>query len=444
MARRLTEQSVKRLRIPKSQAYVEWDSQATGLAIRVTPSRSKIWIMQSVYPGATTQARRTLGKYPDLGVAAARDKAQRWRTWIKDGIDPAQAEEAERDKRDAERRAEALKRNNTFASVAKAYIQARTNRRAEADAREIRRMLVTAWGEKPIHKIEPRDVRELIDKIKVRAPYDARNAWGHAVGIFKQAVFDGLIPTSPCASLDKRMLFKNVKLQPRQRVLNDREVGALWRASGKLGYPYGPLYRLLLLTGTRLNEAAQARWSELHPDLRRILSGGKKVDWTAVPEKVKVWTIPAERFKSDVEHLVPLPDDALRILETLPRFADCDWLFSVGGKSPVQGFSKIKKQLDQLMLDALCDADERLQPWVNHDLRRTLRSNLAALKVPGVVAEACLGHGRKGIERIYDVHDYQTEMREALTQWATKLRGIVGPEPTTPPADNVVALRQAR
>ena len=57
----------------------------------------------------------------------------------------------------------------------------------------------------------------------------------------------------------------------RQRVLSDDEVVALWRAAGRLGYPAGPFYRLLLLTGVRLNELADAKWSELHPDLRRLM-----------------------------------------------------------------------------------------------------------------------------------------------------------------------------
>jgi integrase len=440
MQKRLTEKSIQQLAI-RHEPYTVWDRVTVGLAIRVTPSHSKIWVLQTVYPGATTAARRTLGKYPDLGVTAARDKAQRWRTWVKEGIDPAEAEEAERERQAVERRAEAIKRANTFAAVAAAYIAGRSNRRAKPDAREINRMLVTAWGDKPIHKIEPRDVRELLDKIKMRAPYDARNAWGHAVGIFKQAVHDELIKVSPCASLDKKLVFKNVKLQSRQRVLNDREIAALWRASERLGPPYGQLYQMLLLTGCRLNEVAQARWSEVHPDLKRILNTRKPVDWSAVSDDVKVWIVPRERFKSDVEHRVPLTDDALRILETLPRFADCDWLFTVGGKGPVQGFSKIKKQIDGLMRKAL-KADEKLAPWVNHDLRRTLRSNLSALKVSSVVAEASLGHGRKGIERIYDVHEYLPEQRAALVLWAGKVRSIVGPDPSEPPDSKIVPLKQ--
>jgi integrase len=396
MQRRLSEQMVERLAI-RRKPYTFWDSVGVGLAIKVTPSGSKIWFMQTVYPGATTQSRRTLGKYPDLGVVAARGKAQRWRTWVKEGIDPAQAEEAERERQEAERRAEARKRGNTFASVAEAYIQARTNRRAQADAREIRRMLVTAWGDKPVHKIEPRDVRELINKIKVRAPYDARNAWGHAVGIFKQAVHDELITVSPCASLDKKLVFKNVKLSPRERVLTTREIAALWQASGHLEQPWRQFYHLLLLLGTRVSELAKARWSELHPEIRRDLreAAGKPVDWLAVDDSVKLWTIPSERFKSGTDHIVPLTDDALRIIETLPRFAGSDWLFTLNGKNPIQGFSKNKLLLDGHIRDAL-DADEKLVPFVNHDIRRTLRTGLSGYRLSIMLRKWSLVTGGEG------------------------------------------------
>jgi Arm DNA-binding domain len=137
--------------------------------VKITAAGSKVWVLQLRYPGHPAQSRRTLGTYPSLGVAAARApslgvaaaraKATQWYGWVKQGIDPVHAELAERERLEAERRAEALKRENTFASVAERYIAERAgNRRAVADAREIRRMLIAAWGERPIHMIEARDV----------------------------------------------------------------------------------------------------------------------------------------------------------------------------------------------------------------------------------------------------------------------------------------------
>ena len=83
----------------------------------------------------------------------------------------------------------------------------------------------------------------------------------------------------------------------------------------------------------------------------------------------------------------------------------------------------------------------RLQfpPWVIHDIRRTVRTRLASLRVPDMVAEMVIGHGRKGIQRVYDQHSYEDEMREALELWAARLRDIV-----TPPPENVVRLKKGR
>jgi integrase len=118
----------------------------------------------------------------------------------------------------------------------------------------------------------------------------------------------------------------------------------------------------------------------------------------------------------------------------LPRFTNGDHLFSTTfGKKPVSGFSKAKARLDKMMTE---DLGSSPAAWVIHDIRRTVRTRLASLRVPDMVAEMVIGHGRKGLQRVYDQHGYDDEMREALEQWAGKLRSIVEP----PPA-NVVELR---
>ena len=114
--------------------------------------------------------------------------------------------------------------------------------------------------------------------------------------------------------------------------LSDAELVALWKASGRLRYPWGPLFRLLVLTGSRRSEAAGARWQEF--DLQR-----------------SVWTVPPERFKSGVSHLVPLSGDAAAIVADLPRFRSGDALFSFTfGKTPALTLHSAKQRLDALML----------------------------------------------------------------------------------------------
>src|SRR5262249_18010567 len=99
----------------------------------------------------------------------------------------------------------------------------------------------------------------------------------------------------------------------RHRTLDERELAAFWSATKQLGYPTGPLYQLLVLTGTRLREWANARWREVDLDKRLLVLG-------------------RERVKSDVPHVVPLCDQAVAILESLPR--QSDFVFTTTGTTP--------------------------------------------------------------------------------------------------------------
>jgi integrase len=184
---------------------------------------------------------------------------------------------------------------------------------------------------------------------------------------------------------------------------------------------------MLVLTGQRKSEVGKARWREFDLGAR-------------------VWTVPPERFKSDATHLVPVTDAVAGILQTLPRFRNGDHLFSTTfGEKSVSGFSKAKERLDRMMLRTLKalarkQGDEpahvTLEPFVLHDIRRTMRTRLSGLRVPEPVAEMVIGHGKKGLARTYDQHQYLAEMREALEAWEARLREIV-----TPPPANVVKLR---
>ena len=147
--------------------------------------------------------------------------------------------------------------------------------------------------------------------------------------------------------------------------------------------------------------------------------------------------MPAERFKSKSTHLVPLTKDSLALLRDLPTFTRGNHLFSTSlGQKPVTGFAKAKLRLDKLMTQELGKAPV---PFRLHDIRRTVRTRLAGLRIADEVAEMIIGHGRKGIQRVYDQHSYEVEMREALELWAARLRDIV-----TPPPENVVKLKKER
>lgn len=391
MSSKLTDAAIKALP-SRGDAYFVWDSQSQGLGVKVTPAKRKLFVVQLKFPGHAVQTKRTLGQWPGLSLDDARTAAQRWRDQVRVGVDPRQVEADQR--RAAEREAA-----TTFAGVTEQYLEARTSyRRYKLDKAEIERKLIPEFGDRAIASILPRDVREFVTSEAKRAPYSTANTWRHLVGIFKFAVHHDMVTASPCASLTKRLLFNGHALPPRERVLSDAEIVALWRATDQLGYPHGHAYKWLLMTGCRLSEAQGARWREFSGD---------------------VWVVPPERFKSNTEHHVPLTSELSALLASIPKKKGCQFVFTNDGVMAVNGFSKLKKQIDRLMGDALTG------PWVNHDLRRTVRSNLSALGVADHVAELVIGHGRRGLQRVYDRHKYLNEIRAALEAWHRRLSSLV-------------------
>jgi integrase len=259
-------------------------------------------------------------------------------------------------------------------------------------------------------------LQEIIDRPGVRM---AQIVFQHIASFYKWVIDQDIVEgfeTSPTANIDTKSLFG--KRKSRDRVLTDPEIAAFWRASSKIAYPRGELFRLLLLTGCRLSEIAGAKWSELNAD-RTTLS------------------IPASRYKTGIEHVVPLTTDARAVLNELPSFSHGDYLFSsTFGKMPVIGYgNRTKARLDKLMAQEL---EREVEPWTVHDLRRTVATNLQKLGIELPVTEAVLGHisgSRAGVVGIYQRHQYADEKRAALEAWALKVREI-----THGVADNVEQL----
>jgi integrase len=293
--------------------------------------------------------------------------------------------------------------------VAEAWLaeEVKAQRRAAHVAREMRREFIPLWGTRPVTEITALDVRDVIKGKAATAPAQARNLLGHMYRLFAWAVAQHTygLAANPVATLKPTKLVGRKVI--RQRVLTDDELRSLWAAATKLDYPFGPLLQLLVLTGQRRNEIAGARWREF--DLTK-----------------RLWTIPPERMKANAVHVVPLVDEVCMLLATLPRFKHGDYVFSTAfGAKPVAGFSGFKEQLDRLMGAALTE------PFVLHDIRRSMRTHLSALPITDMVRELVIAHAQPRLHKVYDQHAYLDEKRHALELWAARLQMIVNPPPTT-------------
>ncbi len=390
-----------------------WDALVPGLGIRTTATGAKSFVLATRYPGSKNPVRRTLGSYGELTLEQARVKARHWLELVGRGVDPQV--EVER-----ERLAERRKAATTFGAVAEDFIREKCSRerRGFEVERIIRSDLLPTWDDRPITDITPVDIVLFLKPIRARGEYAAHAALTIIKRMFGWAVESQVygIALSPADRLKPKSLIGEKRT--RMRVLTDQEIRVFVRACDRLAYPYGSIGKMLLFTGARHREVSKAPWSEF--DLSK-----------------RTWTIGEHRFKSAFEHVVPLTSDVVALLEGLPRFKRGDFVFSTtAGEKPTVISDKIKQTIDALMAQEL---GVRPKPWVLHDLRRTMRSHLAALRIPDHVAEMALGHGRRGLQRIYDRHRYEDELREALTLWAGRLRSIIEP----PPA-NVVPLSKAK
>lgn len=407
----------------EGQRYQVMDTEVPGFGVRVTDTGNKTFILRTRYPGNVSPSRRELGRCGDLSLTDAREKARRWRTLVKQGIDPT-AEEGRK------KAAEIRKLKTTFGAVVEDFIRDKLpgERKGKDAEREIRRDLLPKWRDLAITEITDHHVSSLIKGKGRDGKVGARNLLALIKRFFRWAVAQPEygIASSPCANIRATDILGEMK-RSKARVLSADELFALLRAAGRMRYPVGPVYKMLCLTALRLNEATDASWNEFNM-------------------REKIWVIPAERMKGKDSgkkqaraHAVPLTAELLALLETLPRFKNGKFLFSTTfGRSPTWMGTKIKERLNRRMLLTLRalaktrgeepDAVE-LPHFVNHDIRRTVRSQLSRLKITEEAREAVLAHARPGIKGTYDLHDYLDEKREALELWAARLREITEPKP---------------
>jgi integrase len=410
----LTDRAIRAAKPAKAgDRYQIADGIVPGLALRITDNGSKSFVLVARYPGSNNPTRRALGSYGAMTIKAARDKAQQWLALLQQGIDPAEQEARQR----AE---EQRKRLNSFTSMAEDFIREKlpTERGGKEIERIIRNDLLPRWGDLPVTSITDSHVRDLVAHKKQvdGAPAMAGNLLMLTKRLFGWGLDRGAygLDRVPGDRLKRTNLVG--KQIERDRVLANGELKAFWQATEAMGYPYGHAYRMLLLTGQRRNEVCEMQWSEI--DMSE-----------------KVWTIPAARMKGESAHEVPLTDDVVSLIDSIPRGKSGDYVFSQSdGRKPIARFSAEKARLDSLIVKLL---GSKLDAFVIHDLRRTMRTGLGAIpQISDKVKELVIAHTQAGVNRTYDRHAYRDEKREALRLWQARLRGLVAGD-----SANVVKLR---
>lgn len=383
---RLTDTGVKAIKPPCFGQEEHPDDLVTGLRLRVGAGGRKAWIVRTRAGGKPIN--KTLGAYPALRVADARDAARAVLTDIAKtgGLRPAK----------------------TFGELADHWIDnvARPNNRTcRTLEQRLDLHIHPHWRTRDISTIRRADVRELIDGVK--GDITPNRVLTLIRTLFRYAMSRDWLEASPAEAIAKPK-----QESSRDRFLDMDEVKRIYTTAEMLGYPLGGYIKMLFLTGQRRTEVASMRWRDI--DL-----------------EAATWTIPSEDTKAGRAQLVPLSRQAVAMLKATPNLGEFVW--TTDGKRYLSGYTHVKARLDGL----LAAQGAPLSLWRLHDIRRTVATHMVRLGVSEAVVSRVLNHAAQGVTaRVYALHGYAPEKRGALERWAAELDRAVGGKA----AGNVVAI----
>ena len=383
------------------------DGDGLHLSFRATFTTPR-WLFRYRFDGK--QRVMALGSYAVLSLADARKTARDLSARVSLGYDVA-GEKQER-KREAIAKIEEEKNALTVAQLADEYFE---------------RMILGRWkhpnivrsriendikpqiGKMKADEVKPRDIDAMIQIVVKRgAPTVANDVLRWIKRIFDFGIKRHVVEYNPASAFDPSDA--GGKEEARDRWLTREEITKLFQAMRDKGGAFAieNLYavRLLILLAVRKEELIAAQWSEFD------LDGA-------------VWHLPEERTKTSAAIDIPLPAVAVETFTELHRLA-CGSAYVFPARKMQ---SRMIPHIDLNTLNAALSKHIRpllagVPNFTIHDFRRTARTHLAALGVDPFVAERCLNHKVKGVEGIYNRHDYYDERKKALDEWARLLKAL--------------------
>jgi len=385
-----------KVRNAKGQAKAVKITDGGGMYLLVQPNGSRLWRYKFRLNG--TEGVLSMGAYPDVSLATARDLHRAARATVAAGQNPVHARKAEREQAEASR---LLARDGDFCTVVAAW-RAATDpslapRSIAQREREIAKRLTPEFKGRSIDTITRAECSRLLKRVEAETPEVARNLRSYLWAIFEHAANTGLVTANPVPPVQI--------MKPRQatnhQAMSADDVPAFVRAvrasTAEPGTKWAML--LVLLTAVRKGEATGATWSEFD------LDGG-------------TWTVPADRMKARRPHWVPLSAQAVALLQEIRQGTPGSLLFP-NRRDP-------RRPMAERSLNALID---RIAPGGDtvHGFRSAFSTMANAAGVNPDVVERCLAHAQRDqVRAAYNRHQYHDERRILMQQWADHI------DPRTP------------
>jgi integrase len=387
------------------------DLRCIGLLLRITAKGSRSWSFRFRDPHSGELRRYTIGNYPDIGLGAARTKADSLRKQVADG-NPIEKKQQERQSASS----------RTLGALAERYLAEHAARHkrassAAADARNLRLHVLPEWKGRDIRKITRPDAVELIEGlISDGKPVLANRTGALLSKMFNFAIDAGLTDKNPAARLGNR----GVGAAGR-RVLTDDEIRLFWFGivEPPVSHRVGLALRLALLTATRAGEVAGMHVREL-VDLEK--------------RNQAAWIIPGERVKNGRTHFIPLSPLAVEAVKSAIALNSDKggYVFPsrLDREAPIALATAMRRYGESKLIGPGA-ASWRAEPPSPHDLRRTARTRLAALGVSREDCDAIMNHARRDVGgQHYDLYERAKEKRSALNEWDKALFRALGNKPS--------------
>jgi len=372
------------------------DTEVQGFVVRRLPSGVATYGLRYRVPGK--QRWLSLGIHGDITPDKARRLAKSRIGAVADNRDPVQERKAA-----LTRAKEAAA--NTVDGMLDTFIERHVKnlRRAYEVERTLNKYVRPRIGNKSIYEVRRRDVVEMLDAIEdENGPVMADRVLAYTRKAFNWQASrdDAFVPP-----IVRGMARTKPAERARKRILDDDELRDMWNALDITGAPscFPAFVRALLLTAQRRDEVARMNWREIKRD---------------------IWIIPADRYKTGIENVVPLTSAMVALINESQKRG---FVFSsTNGKLPFSGFSKAKAALDRAIVQQRkAHRRPQIAHWTLHDLRRTARSLMSRAGVSPDIAERVLGHVIPGVRGVYDRHEYVAEKRDALERLAGLIREIL-------------------
>lgn len=408
IVKELSALDVRRIQKPGRHAV----GYISGLMLVVKDSGAKSWILRTVIGGKRRNIG--LGSYPEISLADARESAREMKKKIRQGIDPVEERKA------TQRALREQSKRMTFAEAArlcheKKQSEFKNEKHAKQWISTIERYAFPVIGNIPVDEIDLPHILSVLEPIwhektetatRLRQRLEAVLSWatvsGHRQGD-NPARWQGHLD----AVLPKPNKLKKVN---HHAALPWQQIGAFMQELRKRKGTAARALEFLILTATRSGEVRLATWEEI--DLEN-----------------RIWTIPGDRMKTGKEHTVPLTNDAVKLLEALPRFEGSPYVFPAarGGL------------LSDMSISAVC---KRMKvAAVPHGFRSTFRDWASEnTNFPREVCEMALAHTIESkVEAAYRRGDLFQKRRKLMEAWTAFCNKVQTEKPAT-----VTPIREAK